>query len=217
MAAPLATSKEGLSFPMTGVEADCQQPLRTVGCGASGHNMDIVAHGLWVAAGAEWLRRRKRLTARGVGGAIALGVLPDVVQIIPVAIWALWARDSASLLAYILAVPGGEPPMPAAVTSIAHHLHCILHSAIIAGAITVVAWIALKRFPFVLLGWWAHIALDVPTHSSDYYVVPVFYPLTYRGFSGVAWTTPWLFALNYTLLAVAYVWLYRTRAGRRAT
>jgi hypothetical protein len=195
----------------TGVAADCQQPRRTVSCGSSRRNPDIVAHGLWVAAGAEWLRRRKRLTTRGVAGAIALGVAPDLIQTVPVAVWAASTGDDAALLAYIVAVPGGEPPMPAAVATIAHHLRCFMHSAIIAGAVTAVARVVLKRFPFVLLGWWAHIALDVPPHSSAYYAVPIFYPITYCGFGGVAWTTPWLAALNYILLAVAFAWLDRTR------
>jgi hypothetical protein len=178
--------------------------------------MDILAHGLWVAAGAEWLRRKKRLTKRGVWGAVALSVLPDLVQIVPVALWAASTGDGSALLAYIVAAPGEEPPMPPLVAALAHHLHCIMHSVIIAGAATLAAWAVSKRFPLVLLGWWAHIALDVPTHSSDYYVVPIFYPLTYRGFSGIAWTTPWFFVVNYALLVAVLAWLYRTRRTGQA-
>lgn len=179
--------------------------------------MDIVAHGLWVAAGAVWLRRKGRVTTRAVWGAIALGVLPDVIQTVPVAAWAVSAGETGSLFAYIVAEPGSEPPMPAMVASIAHHLHCVMHSVIVAGAVTAVAWSALRRFPLVLLGWWAHIALDVPTHSNAYYAVPIFYPVTYRGLDGIPWTTPWLLAANYVLLAIAYVWLYRTRGSRLAS
>jgi len=106
--------------------------------------------------------------------------------------------------------------MPVTVANVAHHLHCFMHSVIVAGGLTALASLAFRHFPLALLGWWAHIALDVPTHSSDYYVVPILYPLTYRGISGIAWTAPWLLALNYGLLAAVYLWLFRTRGRRRA-
>lgn len=177
--------------------------------------MDILAHGLWVGVGAVWLRRKGRITTRTAWAAVALAVLPDIVQIVPVAAWALASGAPASLWAYILATPGTEPPIPPALALITHHLHCIMHSVVIAAAVTAAVWLALRRFPVAMLGWWAHIALDVPTHSSDYYAVPIFYPFTYSGFSGIAWTTPWFLALNYALLATAYAWLLSTRRRPR--
>jgi hypothetical protein len=53
-----------------------------------------------------------------------------------------------------------------------------------------------------LLGWWSHIVIDVFTHSADYYASPVLYPITQRGFDGIAWNTPWFMVLNYSVLAV---------------
>ncbi|HEX6703774.1 MAG TPA: hypothetical protein VF169_03355 [Albitalea sp.] len=41
---------------------------------------------------------------------------------------------------------------------------------------------------------------------SAYYPSPVLYPLTYRGFDGVAWNEPWFMWLNYLGLAVFYAW-----------
>ena len=60
-----------------------------------------------------------------------------------------------------------------------------------------------------LLGWWSHILIDIFSHSADYYAVPVLYPITMRGFDGVAWNTPWFMALNYLALAVTWAWLWR--------
>ena len=169
-------------------------------------------------AGAQWLRRKQRIDNRTFWAAIALGVAPDIVQVIPVVVWASSAPGSlASLYAYIVAAPGTEPEMPPLVTFFAHHLHCIMHSAVVAGVITALAWITFRHFPVALLGWWSHIALDVPTHSSDYYAVPVLYPITYRGFSGIAWTAPWFLVLNYLLLAAVYFWLFYTRNKSSAT
>lgn len=57
--------------------------------------------------------------------------------------------------------------------------------------------------------------IDVFTHSIDYYPSPVLYPITNRGFDGLAWSEPVYLALNYVLLVAAYLWLFRTR--RRST
>jgi hypothetical protein len=51
---------------------------------------------------------------------------------------------------------------------------------------------------------------------TDYYLVPVFYPLTYREFSCIVWTAPWFGVVNYALLAAVLLWLYRTRRTGRA-
>ena len=49
--------------------------------------------------------------------------------------------------------------------------------------------------------------IDVFMHSADYYASPVLYPITHRGFDGVAWNTPWFLALNYLALGAVGVGL----------
>ena len=61
-----------------------------------------------------------------------------------------------------------------------------------------------------LAGWWSHIVIDVFTHSSEYYPSPVLYPITDRGFDGIAWPTSWFMALNYAALGIAGLWLWRS-------
>jgi hypothetical protein len=51
--------------------------------------------------------------------------------------------------------------------------------------------------------------IDIFTHSQDYYPAPVLYPITQRGFDGIAWNTPWFVVLNYTALAITAAWLWR--------
>jgi hypothetical protein len=65
-----------------------------------------------------------------------------------------------------------------------------------------------------LLGWWSHIVIDVFTHSADYYASPVLYPLTERGFDGIAWITPWFMVANYLVLGVTGLLLFRSRNSR---
>jgi len=56
----------------------------------------------------------------------------------------------------------------------------------------------------------SHIVIDVFTHSSEYYPSPVLYPITDRGFDGIAWPTSWFMALNYAALGIAGLWLWRS-------
>lgn len=62
-----------------------------------------------------------------------------------------------------------------------------------------------------MLGWWSHILIDVFTHSADFYPSPVFYPLTYWGFDGLAWNTPWFMGINYFLLVLLAALVWRRR------
>lgn len=178
--------------------------------------MDILAHGLWALAGGEALRRRGVLTDRMLGAGVALAVAPDLLQMVPVMIGVLIGQVSfAELYAYSVADPGREPTLGAWVSASAHHLHCAMHSVLVAGAASLLAWWRRPLWVFPMLGWWSHIVLDVPTHSAEYYAVPVFYPITDRGFDGFAWTSPWFILGNYAALALVGLALYATRRARR--
>jgi hypothetical protein len=179
--------------------------------------MDILAHALWAGIGTTLAARRFRLTRRTVVATIALAVVPDVVQLLPIAAWVMSGGGAAAaLVIYATASPGSEPAMPAAVGLVTHHLHCVTHSAIIAGAVTLLTWIATRSLWVPLLGWWSHILIDVVTHSAEFYPSPVLYPLTLRGFDGIAWNTPWFMALNYAALGVALMGVVRSRSTSRS-
>ena len=166
--------------------------------------MDIVAHGLWAGIGVTLLRRRWPVTPRAAALTIVLAVLPDGVHLLPIlAWWAFGGGSGATLWAYAVALPGQEPALPATVLMLSHHLHCILHSAVVAGLVSLACWRLWRAGCWPLLGWWSHIVIDVFTHSADYYAVPVLYPFTERGFDGVAWNQPWMLALNYGAIAAA--------------
>ena len=180
--------------------------------------MDIVAHTLWAAAGVTLLHRRQALSRRTAVATLGLAALPDVLHLVPIALWWLFADGTfAALRGYAIAVPGQEPVLPPGVQLWSHHLHCVMHSATVAGLVTLIVWLARRAFWIPLLGWWSHIVIDVFTHSADYYAVPVLYPFTERGFDGIAWTTPWFMALNYATLAIVggCLVLSRKRANGR--
>ena len=174
--------------------------------------MDVLAHALWAGAGAAWLRRRELLSPRAAALTVGLAVVPDVPHLLPVAAWTVFGGGTAATVGhYAQALPGQEPSLPPMVELISHHLHCIAHSAVVAGVVTLLLWAVMRRPWLPLLGWWSHIVIDVFTHSADYYPSPVLYPFTREGFDGVAWNAPWFMALNYAALAATWLWLWRTR------
>lgn len=164
--------------------------------------MDALAHALWAGAGLVALHRRRRVARTTAALTLTLAVLPDAVHMLPVAAWALGSGSWAAWLGFALATPTTEPALPAWVALWSHHLHCVLHSAVVAGGVTALLWAVRRAFWLPLAGWWSHIVIDVFTHSADYYPVPVLYPVTYAGFDGIAWNTPWFMVLNYSALAV---------------
>jgi len=173
--------------------------------------MDVVAHALWAGAGGRALARKVPIATGTLWWMIALAVAPDIVPMLPVLAYAVVIpRSLQFVLAYVTATPGLEPQLPPWVSSLTHHLHCTMHSVVILAALTSMLWLLRRRFPIVLLGWWSHELLDIPTHSADYYAVTLFYPISDRAFDGVAWTEPWFIAINYAALAAVYMWLHET-------
>ena len=178
--------------------------------------MDIVAHGLWMGVAVVAVRRRRTISRPDAIAAVGLAVLPDVAQLVPLVAYALSGEQGWSvLLDYATALPGFEPHLPPLLALLTHHLHCLFHSAVVAGGVSVALLLIGKSFWFPLLGWWSHIVIDVFTHSAEFYPVPVLYPFTQRGFDGLAWNTPGFQIANYTALALATValWLTRPRRG----
>ncbi len=178
--------------------------------------MDILAHALWASAGIAAAQRRWPIAPRTAVATVALAVMPDLGHMLPMLVWGVMGDGSfAGLWRYAFALPGQEPVVPPTVALVSHHLHCTLHSAIVAGVVTLLAWLVLRSLWIPLLGWWLHIVIDIFTHSADFYPAPVFYPITQRGFDGIAWNTPWLMALNYTALAITALWLWRSTRCRQ--
>lgn len=178
--------------------------------------MDIVAHALWAGAGLLLAHRRWAVTPRTAAATVALAVVPDIPHLLPILGWSAFGGvDAAAVQAYAIAVPGQEPVVPPMVDWLSHNLHCVTHSALVAGVVSLLAWLWLRSLWIPLLGWWSHIVIDVFTHSADYYPSPVLWPITREGLDGVAWNTPAFMLVNYVALAAMYLWLFiRWRRAR---
>lgn len=178
--------------------------------------MDILAHGLWAGVGLGLAQRRWHLTRRTMAATVAMAVLPDIVHLLPSFVWAAFGDGKfAAVRDYAIALPGQEPVVPHMVELLSHHLHCIWHSAVVAGVVTALLWGLRRSLWIPLLGWWSHIVIDVFTHSADFYPSPVLYPFTQWGFDGLAWNAPWFMLLNYITLAAVWAWLLRKRWAKR--
>jgi hypothetical protein len=178
--------------------------------------MDILAHGLWAGAAVVAVAPQ-RPAASLWAWTVALAVMPDLGHMLPVTGWAVAHLASADWWQYATALPGQDPPMPHAIQLWAHHLHCILHSALVAAVVTAAVWTWRRAFWWPLLGWWSHIVIDMFTHSAEFFPSPVLYPLTYWGFDGVAWNRPGFLWANYLALAGVWLWLlWRERERRRS-
>lgn len=174
--------------------------------------MDIFAHAMWAGMGVSLARRYWIVPTRTLILTVVLATLPDIFHLLPIAGWWIFADGSFNAVrAYANAVPGQLPMLPEMVGIWSHHLHCITHSAIVAGAVTLLVWVVRRALWIPLLGWWSHIAIDVLTHSADYFPSPVLYPITERGFDGLAWNTPLFMAVNYAALGVTGLWLLVTQ------
>jgi len=173
--------------------------------------MDIAAHALWAAAGGALALHRRWINRAELAAAVGLAVVPDLVQFLPLLAWVAFGTGSWHAFAdYAVAAPGQGPELPHVVALASHQLHCLLHSAVIATVATSTLWIGLGRMWWPLLGWWSHIVIDMFTHSSIYYPAPVLYPISSWSFDGIAWTQPWMLGLNYLLLLVTWVVVWRS-------
>ncbi len=179
--------------------------------------MDIVAHGIWVGLGLAFASRYTPIARSTVCTTVALSVAPDLLHLLPVLVWAPLQPDGfKTLIAYAIATPKTEPTLPYLVDLIAHHLHCVMHSAVVVAIVSLFLWLFKQAHWLPVLGWLSHVLIDVFTHSADFYPSPVFYPFSYRGFDGIAWNTSWFMLANYTAIAVAGVALFfDTKRGKQ--
>ena len=173
---------------------------------------------MWAGIGVAVAARRWKISPGTAVATVAMPALPDLAQLLPLQGGALFEKDGVAVLStYATASPrhrvtGGGPCAVAADRASTHRLHCVMHRAVIAAAITLLVWACTTSLWIPRLGWWSHIVINVFTHSADFYPVPVLYPITDKGFDGLAWITRWFVVANDAALAVTVAFLRLTRS-----
>jgi len=161
--------------------------------------MDIIAHGLWAAAGATAATKSAGARIR-LGWTVFWAMFPDLLAFGPPVAVGLWLRS-----AHLHHVNFGV------------QLYPLGHSLITFLLVFAVASLMARRVVLELLGWLSHILIDIFTHSYRYYATRFLWPVSGIRFNGLPWWTPWFWISTYAALAIVYFllwrkgWLTRTR------
>ncbi len=161
--------------------------------------MEIVAHGLWTAAGAITASRATPVRIRTTW-AVWWGVFPDVLAFGP----SMIAGVALLLFRGREAISAGAPHVHLGL-SLYPAAHSLVVFALAFAAVTLVA----RRVMWEMLGWLLHILIDIPTHSYSYYATRFLWPVSDVGVNGIAWWTPWFWGTTYAALALVYLALWR--------
>ncbi|MBX4211284.1 MAG: hypothetical protein KW806_00575 [Candidatus Yanofskybacteria bacterium] len=181
--------------------------------------MDILAHGLWGGALSKAIKNKKPGLKLKFWQAAFWGMFPDLFAF------------TVPFLGLLFSIVTGRthlsdfptPKTPPAVANdrfplfqLAATLYNYSHSFVMFGLVVLLLWLWKKKFYYVLLGWPLHILFDIPTHTAEFYPTPIFWPVSHWEFThGFSWGEPWFMVLNYSLLIIVYVSLYR-RDKKRA-
>lgn len=187
--------------------------------------MDGPSHIFWIWAIFTKLKEKYKKPLN-IKLAIFWGIFPDIfafgLPIILITIQVLTGQISISEL------PGPEkiePPQNkfASVLQNVSLLYSFSHSLVILSAafIVISGILFLKNkisaktsgsiIPWELGGWLLHILIDIPTHSSAFYSTPFLWPVSNFRISGIAWSTPWLLALDYIAIIIVYFAYFRKK------
>ena len=161
--------------------------------------MDFISHGLWggIALG--------RASRRSFSLAFVFGMAPDLCS--------FGVVFADGLLTHGLDFFNGlgHPPDPRLIPAYVQDLYNATHSLVVFAAVFALVW-AVRGKPFMALGAWGlHIALDIFTHSRDFFPTPFLWPLSETRIDGVPWSDPRVFLPNVLLLAALYAWLFLKR------
>lgn len=172
--------------------------------------MDILSHGLWAGAAARAAKQKKQIPIR-YRNAFFWGMFPDLFAFTPIFVIGI---VTLLLTGAPPAFPRPEhaepaPPSLNTVAHFTHHLYALSHSIIIFTAVFSLILLVTKKKPWAMGGWLLHILMDIPTHSYRFYPTPFLWPISSYTYNGFSWSQAWFMILNYSTLALIYLWLWK--------
>ena len=177
-------------------ESATYSQLETLKLKTEALGMDYLAHGIWSYNIFHRLRN--------VGWAVFFGVLPDTLSWVPYVFYRIFTGQFA------FGKPAVDQIPPWVFT-----LYGISHSAIVAAGVIVLLWFVVKPFPWYVLAWPLHIAIDLFTHRREFLPTPFLWPVSDWAFPGISWAEPWFMVVNYTLMLGVLIYVL-TRCKRPA-
>lgn len=171
--------------------------------------MDIFAHILWANAGARGAnaiaeRKGKKKFKISPFWTGFFGVAPDffafTIPFLMVIYNGIFGESSFSEFGrHHITNPSGF--------DLAAYLYQFSHSLVIFALVFILVWVISRRPRYELLGWLLHILIDIPSHSAGFYPTPFLFPISdYKFLYGVSWANIWYMIINYSLLAI--IWIY---------
>jgi hypothetical protein len=184
--------------------------------------MEIISHAFWAATAYKAKQKIKPSNhEKKVNFFLFVfwSMFPDIISFGLIAFWIILVFvssgfDSSFLPSHMRAINGGEPSAPAGfmpifqMTSI---IYSASHSIVIFFLAFSLFFYFLKNPPWTMLGWFLHILIDIPTHSSQFYPTPFLWPLSNWHFYGISWGTPWFLILNYSAMIIVYFLFWRRK------
>jgi len=157
--------------------------------------MDTLSHALWGGVAFGRKSRKSFLLAS------TFGLSPDILS---------FGILFASTLLGIGEQPSFKngPPDPSLIPQYVDFLYNATHSLIIFFVVFSIVWFFLKKPLWEMGAWFFHIALDIFTHSFEFFPTPFLWPLFDYKFNGVSWGTAWVFFLNVALLFISYLYFF---------
>ncbi len=158
--------------------------------------MDILAHTLWtnvVFYKKLKLERISRLVA------VLFGILPDLVSFAPIFIYRFFSGvEFFELINRNIWI-----------VKYANESYNYTHSLVIFAFLALLVYFFRKgHWYWPMFGWALHILIDIPTHQG-FFETPFLFPLSDYQFShGISWGHPAFMILNYTALAVFYIFWF---------
>lgn len=166
--------------------------------------MDVFAHALWTNA-VFYKKYAAEKTQRYI--AVAFGLMPDLLVFTPAFLYGIFSRQHFSMEAFNSQVW---------VFRYAAAGYQFTHSLVIfAAAMIIVAVVRRGRQYWPMWGWALHILIDIPSHRG-FYETPFLFPVSgYKFDNGVSWAHPTFMLVNYSLLALVYLfWFFVIRKRR---
>lgn len=148
--------------------------------------MDIISHGFW--GGIAFGRRAKQAFLI----TFWFGVLPDLFAFSFVFVKRLFGGEF---------IKGPIEQIPDYV----HGLYNVSHSLVVAAAALLICLMIWRGRAWVVAAWPLHILFDMFTHDLRFFPTPFLWPGPTPFISGIPWSTPWVFFMNWGALGGLYI------------
>ena len=167
--------------------------------------MDVLAHTLWTNALFHVKyhnQRRQRYIAA------FFGVVPDLISFVPLTIYLSLHFEKFSPTAFV--------DTSVWAFNYASQSYNYTHSMVIFLAVfLIVTAIRRGKVYWPMFGWALHILIDIFTHK-DFFETPFLFPLSnYTNHHAIIWAHPIFMIVNYSLMALVYVFLFWYQSKQR--